>query len=664
MRSRLPLAICVLAAWTWQAGAQAPQDRPGFRTGVDLIQLDVSVLDKDRRPIRGLTAADFTVTENGRAQRVVALSEVSAAEQDPVRSAWMRHVPRDVAVNDLADQLGDGRLYAIVIDDWNLPWDARDIVRATREAARYFVDQLGPSDVAAIVYPADAGRTQDFTSDRDKLLEAIDRYDPRAHPYALPTPQGAGPWGGDMAQRYSPALMRSQCVRNQPLVPTLETLVARMAVVPERRKSLVLLSVGTPSIFGNQSSCATTLADMMKDAFRTAQRAHINIHGIDPSGYNGYRDYLDEKRLRGTMPGERAPLTDLRRLNEFLEIVSENTGGRAVVRTDAVQPSIDEIFEEHAAYYLIGYETTNGAPDGKFRKVDVKVLRPGASARTRSGYWAPRADALVNPRNDVAPAPLDLGQAGLFAPHGLPMRVTIVPLGRSSATGTAVDVGVVLTLRLPPLRSRVEETLTLTRHVYDADGAPGPPFQEAVALTLEPGPGDESRYDLIRSLSLAPGRYQIRLNAHSRVLDRNGSVYADFEVPDLTRQALAASGIALGRPADDGQTRADVLQDWLPVVPITTRDFASGEAITAVARIHQGAAAAAVTVNAQLFDRFDAVVMSRTDRLESDAFDARRGAAYQLPLPLDALASGPYLLSLTMRAGSRSVRRDIVFRIR
>jgi hypothetical protein len=50
--------------------AQLPNPDPRrpqatFRAGVDLIQIDVSVLGRDRRPVRGLTAADFSLLEDG-----------------------------------------------------------------------------------------------------------------------------------------------------------------------------------------------------------------------------------------------------------------------------------------------------------------------------------------------------------------------------------------------------------------------------------------------------------------------------------------------------------------------------------------------------------------------------------------------------------------------
>ena len=68
MKNTVSLLACWLGALVCATAGQQlpPVQPPTFRTGVDAVQLDVSVLDKDRRPVRGLTAADFTVLENSK----------------------------------------------------------------------------------------------------------------------------------------------------------------------------------------------------------------------------------------------------------------------------------------------------------------------------------------------------------------------------------------------------------------------------------------------------------------------------------------------------------------------------------------------------------------------------------------------------------------------
>ena len=60
------------------------------------------------------------------------------------------------------------------------------------QVGRYLVDQLSPSDVAAVIFPQLAGKTQDFTTDRQKLIAAIDKFDPPEVRYIEKRPRGTG----------------------------------------------------------------------------------------------------------------------------------------------------------------------------------------------------------------------------------------------------------------------------------------------------------------------------------------------------------------------------------------------------------------------------------------------------------------------------------------
>src|SRR6185503_16540956 len=441
------------------------QQQPVFRTGVDVIRLDVSVLDKDRKPVRGLQADNFTVMENGKAQRIVAVTEMAAAEQDPTPSAWMRMVTPDVSANDLTDMAGDGRFVAIVMDDWNIPFDDHEMILNSRAVGRYLVDALSPSDVAAVIFPQQAGKTQDFTSDRQKLLAAIDKFDPPEVKWIESRPMGPGPGGGDMPQRFAPALMRNDCQRSQPTVPTLDTVVSRLAAVPNRRKTVILVSIGLPMTFADTRGCPGELSSIMKDVFRRAQQANVNIHSIDPAGYDGYSRYLQNPIRRGgrpaeyTMPMEAAGKA-ARVRRDFLEITADHTGARAIVNTNDLSYEIDRLLVEATSYYLVGYQTSNGQPDGKFRRIEVKVNKPSLTVRTRSGFYAP--DESGRRDGETAPPPSELGLTGMSSAAALALRVQAIPIGQS-ADGKSVDIGVILAVRTPGTRISGADTLTLIR---------------------------------------------------------------------------------------------------------------------------------------------------------------------------------------------------------
>lgn len=659
--------IAVVVGPRGQSGEAAGQ-QPVFRAGTDLIELDVSVLGRDRRAVTGLTAADFTVIEDGSPQTVSAVSFVDITAQDPARSARMRFVPRDVAANDLADLLGSGRLLAVVFDDVNLPADDPEIVRAARETARYVIDQMGPSDMAAVVHARHSGRTEDFTSDRGRLLESIDAFVPETLGFVEPTPIGRGPAGGDMVQRWSPTLMRSSCLRSEPAVPALDAVTSRMATATGRRKALVLLSPGIPVTIGSGSVCGGQISDVMRDVFRKAQASNVNVYAIDPGGRNGYLEYLRRRpqiRQREAGVGQRSRSTNIRQMQDFMRMLADTTGGRAVINSDAIEPAVDQIFLEDRSYYLVGYASTNGAPDGKFRKVDVRINRPGVTVRTRSGYWAPK----VNEGRSATPTggANALAMVGLFGPAGLPLRASAVPVGiASEAAARQVDVSAMLTVRWPgrAIRAAATDTLTIVRHVYDATGSPGPPVRDVVPVALQPGRSDDVHHDVVQRLALAPGRYQVRFNVHSDLAGVDGTVYADLEVPDVWRSPLAIAGVVLGRPDGAGEAGRDQV---VPLVPSSAREFGSGESVGAFARIYQGGsgALAPVTVVAEIVNAADVVQQTSTRVIEATGFDAMRGAPATVPLSLSGLRPGPYLFSLTARLpGGYTARKDVLIHVR
>ncbi len=663
----LAAGMSLLAQAPPQGQTTAEQQAPVFRSGVDVIRLDVSVLDKDRKPVRNLLPEHFTVLENGRPQRIVAVTEMAASEQDPTPSAWMRMVPPDVSANDLTDMAGDGRFVAIVMDDWNIPFDDHEMILNSRAVGRYLVDALNPSDVAAVVFPQQAGKTQDFTSDRQKLLAAIDRFDPPEVRWIDARPIGPGPGGGDMPQRFAPVLMRSDCQRSQPTVPTLDTVVSRLAAVPNRRKTVILVSVGLPLTFADTRGCPGELSSIMKDVFRRAQQSNVNVHSIDPAGYDGYSRYLQNPIRRGGRPAEntmpmQAADKAARVRRDFLEITADHTGARAIVNTNDLSYEIDRLLTEASSYYLVGYQTSNGQPDGKFRKIEVRVSKPNLTVRTRSGFYAP--DESGRRAGESAPPPSELGLSGMSSAAALALRVHAIPAG-PAADGRSVDVGVVLAVRTPGTRISGADTLTLVRTVYDEKGRPGPPSQEKLDIALPPATTEQVRYEVFQRFSLLPGRYELRLNASSTSLDVSGTVYTDLEVPDFSRRSLVLSNIALGTPRAAGQS--DVLASLFPIVPTTLRDFAPGDALVAFSRVTQGGSAPVVPLKtmAQLISVSDQRVWEQAGQLDAAAFSAGRAAPFQVSVPLEKLERGSYLLSMSVeRPDGVKTRSDLVFRIR
>lgn len=150
---------------------QAPS--PTFKLGVDYVEVDARVTDKQGNFARGLTRDDFQIFEDGKRQTVSAFSVVDmpTTAPAPVPLKAKPFIHPDVASN--AEPF-TGRLYVMLIDDLHTD---PTLAQRTRDAARRFVEQdLGPADLMAVVHTGGSLEgSQPFTSDKALLLAAIER---------------------------------------------------------------------------------------------------------------------------------------------------------------------------------------------------------------------------------------------------------------------------------------------------------------------------------------------------------------------------------------------------------------------------------------------------------------------------------------------------------
>src|SRR5579871_1560668 len=96
-----------------QAAPVASPQKPTFSTALDVVKLDVSVTGPDHRPLKGLSAADFTLLEDKLPRPLVGFAEVDIPEAPTPTAKWQRDATDDVATNDVSDK----RLFVIVVDD-------------------------------------------------------------------------------------------------------------------------------------------------------------------------------------------------------------------------------------------------------------------------------------------------------------------------------------------------------------------------------------------------------------------------------------------------------------------------------------------------------------------------------------------------------------------
>jgi VWFA-related protein len=632
------------------------QQPPVFRAGVDIVQLDVSVLDQNRRPVSGLVAGDFAVFEDGRPQPIVAFSAIDVPESEVPAATWMSEVTADVQSNSLEER----RLFVLVVDDAMLP-HYPPIVDSAKRIARDVIGRLGPTDLAAVVFTRDNRASQEFTSDRRRLLAAVDKVSGGSAFEAPPPPMPESALKPPNPNAYF----------YQSSIRTLNNVARFLTDVPERRKALVYVSVGVPvdperlapqadpGDIGDQGMIAG-LVEEMRETFRQAQRANVNIYGIDPGGLDGLTSYFQSLR--------QPPPTPPGLYREFLQTVSENTGGLAVIDTNAFATGVAQMFRENSSYYLLGFRPANAARDGKFRRLEVRVHRPGLIVRAREGYYAPTA---ASERPDAAaPSPLVKALTSPLPRTEMTMRVNLVPFATTGSRDATVAI--ILSLRQPPLEltpgvTRVIEEVDLQVTAFTTDGDQRGTVRQNARVTLRGGVDQDAVYEVLARMSLKPGRYQLRLAAHNKTRDKTGSVFGDVEVPDFTAAPLSLSGVVLDSSPGLIAAPRDALSSLLPLLPTSERDFSQAHVVRGFARIYQGARSplSPVAATMRILNRAGATVLTQDVAFIESQFGRTRTADWMFDVPMFRLTPGPHVLRLDVRAGAKtSASRDVMFTVR
>jgi VWFA-related protein len=503
-------------------------------------------------------------------------------------------------------------------------------MRRARSVARGVIDELGPSDLAAVVFVLAQKQGQEFTTDRAKLRAAVERFVPSGLAEPLENPWQASTPGTGLLRPSHLAVRSGACMRDC-VAASLLNVAKILTAWPDARKTMVLIAPGRqPARIDDNFEEHDERAQL----FDAAQRANVNIYQFDPHGLQ-------------TGP---QPFTDF-------GTFAENTGGRAFTNTNDPQDLIPQMFRENSSYYLLGIKPSSGAPDGRFHRLTVRVDRPDAQVRTRAGYYA----IDDRPRATAKPAVSTAGRAlsGGLPAGELPLSITVSPFAADGQPGAALAIAARLDVDAALAAGGIVE---LTVAAFRDDWKQIADVTQRFDLPATP-PSLPSRELAVR-LDVPPGRYEIRAALSHPADGRTGSVYASVVVPDFTRTPLSLSGVVVDRQFG-GATTPDALASLVPVHMTTQRAFAPADHVAAFARVYQGRTKTApVRVATRIVDAQDQIVWTTGTTLAPSAVDAWRQADYHIELPLDRLADGDYLLTIDATAAAASARRDVRFSVR
>ena len=426
---------------------------------------------------------------------------------------------------------------------------------------------MGANDVAAVV--TTGGTTyaaQEFTGNKRLLSAAIDNFMGRGLRSSTLNSvddynrMRSSPTGVDSAPKDIEEHERAYFARNS--LSSIKQLSEFMSGVRGRRKALVFFSEGIDydilDVFTNQY--AGDVRDATREAIAAATRANVSVYSVDPRGLvDAAGDTMELTGVdSGADPSYRLGINgmqdELRMQHDSLRVLSDETGGFAAINSNDFTTAFNRMRDENSNYYLLGYYPANDRRDGRFRKIEVRVARPGIQVRARKGYVAPTgkpAAPAAAPAGKDKPSPLLREAMDSPLPlSGLHMTVSAAPFkGKAPNASVAVvlhadGAGLKFTER----DGRFEGSLELSIVAVDRDGKIKSALRQKVDMPLRP----ESRAIVARRgvrvvsrVDVPPGKYQLRVSAVDGGSQLAGSVYYDLEVPDFNAGPLTMSGIVL-----------------------------------------------------------------------------------------------------------------------
>jgi VWFA-related protein len=657
-----------------QQTAQQPQ-QPVFRTTTRLVVQTVTVKDKDGKVIEGLTAKDFSVTEDGQPQDIAfvefqrmqgaapaAAPTVSANVQTPPATlppADNNQIERATVTQISAPPAGDiryqdRRLLVFYFDGAGM--SPPDQIRAYTNALKYIDTQMTPADLIAIMAFQNGAVSvkTDFTDNKNTLREVIQILiygDDQNNDGIADHPEGTA-FGQNDAE--------FNVFNTDRQLAALQTAVSMLRPLPEQKTLLYFASGIRLTGSDNQAQLRATV--------NAAIRANVTLNPIDARGLVATPPLGDASRASpggiGMFTGKlaEAVVTNFQRTQDTLYALAKDTGGKAMFDYNDLSLGIVQAAQAVSDYYILGYYSTHIDTDGKFRRVRITLNgdKVGELAY-RQGYYADKAfgrfndadkerqleEALMldNPVTDITIAMevnyFQLNSAEYFVPVAVKIPGSELELARRrGAARTLIDF-------IGEVKDNYGYTMQNVRDKLDIK------LSEETASQLVTRP---IQYET--GFTLLPGKYVIKILARDSTTGRIGTYQAPFTVPNLMKEdvRLPISSVVLSsqrvpmtealHTVQNGaaQFTHPLVFDGEKLFPSVTRVFSrSREMYVYLQAYERGADATRPLVAFVTFFRGNDKVLETQPLAVTDGMDARSKAVpIRLSIPIDELTPGRY----------------------
>ena len=660
-----------------------PQD-PTFRTEVKLVVVNVSVKGRDRKPIENLTREDFQLFEDGKPQRLqtVELQRLAGKALPAITPVLQTRVPTITTINKRAaidmqtalSKYQDRRLIAILFDFSSM--DIPEQIRSVAAAEKFISTQMTSSDTLSLmIYSGSLKTLQDFTDDRDLLINTLKGL----HIGEGSELNGQADGGAD-AEDQSGQFVADETefnIFNTDLkLMALEDAARALAPYPEK-KSLIYFSSGVEKTgVDNQSQLRATI--------NTAVRSNVAFYPIDargltasaPGGNATQAAKVGSNLYSGA--GQKSVRDSFFNQQETLDSLAADTGGKASLDSNDLTVGMRQIQQDVDSYYILAYQSTNTAEDGRYRKIQVKLSRRIAALKPklnyREGYYGSTTFARMNGSDKEA-----LLQQALNSDNpvtDLPMAVE-VDYFRLQKGKYFVPISVKIpgsSLSFTNNRSKAATELDFAAEVTGIKGLAESAVRDTIPLKLDQTVASEVgrkqiQYDT--GFTLAPGKYRLRFVARENGQGKTGTFETSFIVPDLgSGNALRLSSVILSNQREPIKAQIasaqnnkkllaqnPLITDGVKTVPNVTRVFRPGQDLLVYAEVYDPGTPEGLPTPVRVADVSATVGLYQGDKkvfeskpVRSNRLSARGDGILPINIdaPLGALAPGKYTCQLNI----------------
>ncbi len=535
-----------------------------------LVVVDVVASDSKGRAVTDLQSTDFKIFEKGKQQQVRDFSfqgqpAGATTSLQPSAPASSRNVADNVFTNVPSYKTGSA-LNVVLLDGLNT--NERN-QKQVREDMVKLLTKLPPGRPVAVYLMGQQLRLlQDFTSDPALLQQALKEF--HGQPAILTdNPSGTGremfippailaAMPPALVERVKAFIEEQQSNRTDLRVEyTLESLnsLARALAGYPGRKNLIWVSEAFPLTILPETKLGAISARAQRsyslplakvaDALINAQVAvyAVDVRGVTTNTIYEPENITDPYGARYTSQSvlnkelSHDANVSVATHNTMTEL-SDQTGGRAFYNNNDFQKLVLKSMEDGSSYYTLAYYPEDKKWDGKFRKIQVKVDRPGITLRYRLGYYA--AEPASYAKLDSDSRARDFGQAlnpDFPASTALLFEAGVLP--PSEKTGNKV----VVNFAIDPHALAFDKgddglqhaTVDCAVEVYSEKGKPLKTEAGTINADLKPDIYDrvmQSHLPCRQSFELAPGNYFLRLGVRDDRTGLIGSTNAKITVPE------------------------------------------------------------------------------------------------------------------------------------